>query len=102
MTAVVLAALLLPSMAMMASPSRASCCCKSSGTCPLRKQAGCEKSCSMDSSNSTFRAPQLSREPAVFATSSTALATFSTDLDLSAPPSPLTRATPPSLPPPRA
>jgi len=102
MTAVVLAALLLPSMAMMATPSRAACCCKASGTCPLRKHAGCAKSCSMDGSETTFQAPQLSREPAVFATSTPSLATFSTDLVLFVSPSPLTRATPPALPPPRA
>jgi hypothetical protein len=99
--AFIVLALTLPSLAMMASSARASCCCKASGMCPLRKHGDCEKSCSMSGSEAA-PVSTLSREPAVFADTSMAFAIFSSELVSVVFPTPLRRATPPALPPPRA
>jgi len=106
LTALIIAAMTLPSLALMSSAASAACCCKASGSCPLRKHAGCEKSCSMDRSDaapaSSFRVPDLVRDPAVFSTAASLIATSSTDFVADVAAAPLHRATPPILPPPRA
>jgi hypothetical protein len=104
LTAFIIAAMTLPSLALMSSAARAACCCQASGSCPLRKHASCEKSCSMDRSDAApaVRVPELARDPAVFFSSASLTDRVSTDLvaDFSA--VPVDRSTPPILPPPRA
>jgi hypothetical protein len=106
LTAFLIAAMTVPSLALMSSAARAACCCQSSGSCPLRKHAGCDKSCSIDRSDaapaSSFRIPELARDPAVFLATAPSFTSTSTDLitDLSA--ALLNRAIAPILQPPRA
>jgi hypothetical protein len=106
LTALIIAAMTLPSLALMSAEARAACCCQSSGSCPLRKHAGCEMTCSMERSDaspaSSFRALDLGRDRAVFLATSPLFATSSTDFvaDFSA--VALHRAIPPILPPPRS
>jgi hypothetical protein len=101
-----IAAMTLPSIALISATARTSCCCKSSGACPLRKHAGCAKVCSMTSSDaalaSSFRAPDLARDPAVFLVAAFSFPKTSTDFAVTFTAAPLHRATPPALPPPRA
>jgi hypothetical protein len=101
LTAFLIAAMTLPSLAMMSSAARAACCCTASGSCPLRKHAGCEKNCSMSSSDAapeSFRVP----DPAVFVTAARSFAPLSTDLVAMFSATPLHRAIAPILQPPRS
>jgi len=106
LAAFLIAALMLPAIALISATARTSCCCSASGTCPLRKHAGCEKSCSMRGSEaapaSSFRAPDLTRDPAIFLPSTLGFAAASTNFVASFSAAPLQRSTPPALPPPRA
>ncbi|HEV7574153.1 MAG TPA: hypothetical protein VGQ21_21865 [Thermoanaerobaculia bacterium] len=106
LTAFLIAAMTLPSLALMSSAARAACCCNASGSCPLRKHEGCEKSCSMSRSDtppaSSFRVPELARDPAVFPATAFSFAPSSSDLVADVFAIPLHRAMPPALPPPRA
>jgi len=104
LTAFLIAAMTLPSLAMMSSAARAACCCNASGSCPLRKHAGCEKNCSMSSSDASpasFRVPDLVRDPAVFLTAARSVAASSTDVVAIVSATPLHRAIAPILLPPR-
>jgi hypothetical protein len=104
--AFLIAAMTLPSIALISATARTSCCCKASGTCPLRKHAGCAKSCSMTSSDAapaaSFRAPELARDPGVFLAAAIGFEPTSSELAAAFPPAPLQRSSPPSLPPPRS
>jgi hypothetical protein len=104
--AFLIAAMTLPSIALLSTTARTSCCCNASGTCPLRKHAGCAKSCSMTSSDaapaSSFRVPELARDPAVFLTAASGFEPTLSALVAGFAAAPLYRSSPPALPPPRA
>jgi len=104
LAAFLIAAMMLPAIALISATARNSCCCKSAGACPLRKHMGCEKSCSMSGRDAApaSRAPNFVREPAVFLAAESGFEPTSSELAADFSAAPIYRTFPPTLPPPRA